>query len=357
MSLKQALEANKPTDRGGSVGSNRLTYQLSWALCRLLELHKSGKDYVMIFDYHDDIAVVDSAISPTKIDLYQVKTKDVGTWSLSELIRRKKSKKRKTFSILGKMYSSKIYFSSHTNSISLISNTKFSIKLTSNADSVNLPEICLKDLEQSELKRVSRKIQVEHSCSSLMPYEDITFFKVTDLSLRDHEKHALAHIVEFLEGYKGSDNFRFRIFQKTIVDEIRAKNNYEWNIVGFDNIVKYKSVDRSFVQTIVERNNQYPDLNAKWAEIASLLQIQGVHFSIIKSVSEKWREFEIRRMDENNITIQQLRKDIQTCLAKSNPTDFTNLLDFVSHIKQMLNNTTSLNDDLLSAAILMEYHE
>lgn len=64
-----------PSDIGGSTADNGFTFQKNWALKKLLELESSGKSYTIIFDYQDDIQVLDSEDNAANIDFYQIKTK------------------------------------------------------------------------------------------------------------------------------------------------------------------------------------------------------------------------------------------------------------------------------------------
>jgi hypothetical protein len=88
MSLKDLIVQKKPRETSGPRSANRFDFQKSWALCRLLELHQSGQDYLIVFDYHDDVLVLDSATDPNRIDFYQIKTKQNGHWTRSALVAR-----------------------------------------------------------------------------------------------------------------------------------------------------------------------------------------------------------------------------------------------------------------------------
>src|SRR4051812_13632329 len=100
MSFGQQIVAKPPRERAGSLAANRFGYQLDWALCRLLELHAEGKDYVVVIDLHDDVLVFDSATDPQSVICYQIKTKDSGSWSRANLLYRKKGKDGPLASIL-----------------------------------------------------------------------------------------------------------------------------------------------------------------------------------------------------------------------------------------------------------------
>lgn len=56
-----------PSDIGGSTADNGFTFQKNWALMELLELEDSGNSYTIIFDYHDDIEILDSDELATNI--------------------------------------------------------------------------------------------------------------------------------------------------------------------------------------------------------------------------------------------------------------------------------------------------
>src|ERR1035437_9711941 len=110
-SLLDQLVQVAPREVSGSRSSNRSDYQKSWAFCLLLKLHKTGQHYLVLFDYHDDVVVLDSAANPTAMDFYQVKTKKCGNWTATLLLKREKGANDEPLnSIPGKMYSNKIAF-------------------------------------------------------------------------------------------------------------------------------------------------------------------------------------------------------------------------------------------------------
>lgn len=87
MSLKEAFCSVPLRERAGPRTADRFEYQLHWALCHLLGLHESGQDYLITFDYHDDILVFDSESDPQNVAFIQVKTKDGKHWTLNDLIK------------------------------------------------------------------------------------------------------------------------------------------------------------------------------------------------------------------------------------------------------------------------------
>ncbi len=74
-------------ESGGGHNAKGIEFQKYWAITRLIELTQSGEnDFLFLFEAIQDVAVLNSTTSPTKIDVYQVKKKDRGEWTWSELI-------------------------------------------------------------------------------------------------------------------------------------------------------------------------------------------------------------------------------------------------------------------------------
>src|SRR5690606_14716457 len=91
-SLSDALMKLSQRETGGIVGSDRYDYQKDWGLCKILELHATGLNYVVLFEFHEDIAVLNDPAQPTRVAFYQVKTDSKKKWTVQRLIARKKGR-------------------------------------------------------------------------------------------------------------------------------------------------------------------------------------------------------------------------------------------------------------------------
>ncbi len=83
--MKETALLSTPRDKGGSIASSRLDYQKDWSLCRMIEAHESTDDYVFIFE-HDDLMMLVAKDDKEEISFYQVKTKELGHWTLYQLV-------------------------------------------------------------------------------------------------------------------------------------------------------------------------------------------------------------------------------------------------------------------------------
>jgi hypothetical protein len=134
MDLKTQLISVHPRNLSGANASDRFAYQRTWALCHVMELHASGEDYVVIFDHHEDVSVLDSEDAPNSIKGYQIKTKNSGNFTLQAMLKREAGGGQPPTclpSILGRLYDLKIRFPEDTKLLAVVSNTSFSLRLSS----------------------------------------------------------------------------------------------------------------------------------------------------------------------------------------------------------------------------------
>lgn len=111
-----------PSDIGGSTADNGFSFQKNWALKKLLELEDSGESYTIIFDYHDDIEVLDSDEDAANIDFYQIKT-SVNYWQANKLCQKETDSKGKAKkSYLGKLINHYLEFEK-TRDVYFVTNT------------------------------------------------------------------------------------------------------------------------------------------------------------------------------------------------------------------------------------------
>lgn len=77
--------------REKSATGGRYEYQTMWGLALLFQQHGTNDDYAIVFEFHDDVALLDSATNPTSVRFYQIKSKATnGGWTLTSLLKREK---------------------------------------------------------------------------------------------------------------------------------------------------------------------------------------------------------------------------------------------------------------------------
>jgi hypothetical protein len=364
MRLKDSLVSIAAREKSGADTSRRYDYQKNWALCQILEKHKTGDDYLFIFEHHDDVLMLDSEIEPREVCFYQIKSKDSGHWSMSKLLERKRGKDgTQLFSYVGKMYDNKIKFQGQTKSLNFVSNARFNFNLKpvfASKPSLSKTTICAKEIEDDELSKIKDQLVAEHALKELPEFEDITFFIATDLSLGDHEKHTKGKLSDFLETTFSERNFKVGPIHRTVFDEIRRKNNYSEDINSFDELVKHKSIGRSRFEEILQTIGVQTDFDEAWATFEARLNVEGFPFGQLLKIKNEWRRCEVDRMDSGNLVIQRIVTTARTAVqqAKETKTLSSLVTEASLYCEQNLQKFSTLHSsEYIMAMVLMEYYE
>lgn len=356
----------KSREKSGSIASNRFDYQKDWSLCRLLEIHTSGRDYMLIFEHEDDLMVLDSEDKPEKIAFYQVKTKDSGSWNLSDLLKRIRSKKGQKYSYLGRLYANKIRYDTETESLNFISNARFNITSKKIGKGIEKIEIAISKCDPSDIKKITEQLQSEHSMTST-PNIDIVFFKVADLSLHDSANHTTGKIANFMSKTKPHKRYLPDLAYKTIFDEIRRKCNYEHECKTIEDLMKHKSISRKAFSEMLETIIS-PDNNTKfdWPSIQNRLNLEKEDLRAINSIRVNCIEYEAKNTDRSDVVHNKLSAIVNglviNYLAKIKKV--RNLSDFLNIIVKGYKETKFSKeheelyvDDYIKAIALSKYHE
>jgi hypothetical protein len=76
-------------ETAGSDTSSRFDYQKDWVFCQMLRRHMEGADYLVAFEFHDDVVFLERNISSGSAEFFQVKTsKSAKPCKLASLISR-----------------------------------------------------------------------------------------------------------------------------------------------------------------------------------------------------------------------------------------------------------------------------
>jgi hypothetical protein len=137
-------------ETAGSDISARFDYQKNWAFCQMLRRHMDGADYLVAFEFHDDVVFLEPNTSSGSAEFFQVKTsKSAKPRKLASLT----SREGESNSILGKMFKNFTgIWSNHKIKVILVSNIAFEF-----ADS----DLSAADLEPKYRQKIIEKLKIE----------------------------------------------------------------------------------------------------------------------------------------------------------------------------------------------------
>lgn len=206
MNAFDSIVSKKPRENAGAMTANRFAYQLDWGLSRLLELEDSGMPYTVIFDYQDDILVLDSDEDPQYIDFYQVKTNTAaGGWKKNQLTRvNKKTKDKPTeptlfdeadeddveedekYSKIAKLLIHSLDFPTEARDYFFVTNANFGGTLIKGSILNKAKELVFVDLIEKAREEIKQRVKEELPELDDGVFEHLHFIK-NQMSIDDHE--------------------------------------------------------------------------------------------------------------------------------------------------------------------------
>lgn len=302
-SLRQRLVSESPRETSGSRSANRLAFQRDWTLCELLRVHQSEKDYVIVFDFHDDVLVLDSASDPKSVIFYQIKTRTSGAWTSAELVRRARGKNGKLPSVLGKLYDNYKRFAHNTTGLRLVSNVPFNVAHVSGRNGEEYASIAYLEIGDDDREKIDRGLEQEHSIKCPDAGVQLIRLQCDALSLHDHSKHALGQITDFLDKTEGCQTASAKAFYVTLHDEIGRGHTHEHLPTSFAELCKFKAICREQFEamlTEVRQSGQRVD----WpTEVINRLNAENVPFARVKSIGGAARKYCAARLDRANTAL------------------------------------------------------
>lgn len=358
MELKKKISSNKPRENSGSRSSNRFDYQKDWAIIKLIELHKSKKDYLLVMDYFDDVVVFDSAEMPKNLSFYQVKTRG-NNWTVNRMLERKKGKDGPLLSILGKMYECKMQFSNHTLSLNFVTNAKFNVQLKEKDKGIDKETICFNDINEAELENIVKQIRDEHLLDDEPEFSEFTFFHKVNLSIDDRETYVTGKLSHFLEELNPKGKFKISLVYKTLFDEVKRKNNYEGEISDFESLAKYKGISKPYFTSIVSEFTKDNKVEKAWQMIQTKLNFENVPMLETFELSNTWEIYHLEKMDLANLRLQELKKTISKIVEKYRSEPFELFYsEFVTKAYEVFhdeNNEELYSEHYIKVIIISEY--
>lgn len=365
MSLKDLIVTTKPRETSGPRSANRFDFQKSWALCQLLELHQSGSDYLIVFDYHDDILVLDSSFDPTRIDFFQIKTKQSGHWTRTALIAREKGKDGVELpSILGKLTHNKIQFPNHTGRLTFVSTQGFKLKLDGEDKESVLQYVTLEKLDANELELILNAIKHEHSLTDHLDCKSCTHLAETTLSLGDHTTHAMGKLGDFIEKLYPGEKVALSAIYRALCDEIKRKTNVEQLPADFTELVSHRSISRQAFEQMLQDVKPSTKFDTAIKEAIERLQHENIPFDEVRQIRQACTTYEVERMNSSDLVLAKARRAVAGVVARLQSTNAvpTKLADAIEAVRGAVREETKVllsvrSEHFRTAMILMALYD
>lgn len=341
--LSRELVAVPQREVAGARSSKQFAYQKNWALAELIEYHLAGKDYVFAFEFHDDVLILDSEISPSNLQFIQVKTRTNGkNWTIKQLIKSEKGKNGNPdkLSIVGKLYENKFNFNNHASELKFVTNAYYSftdVTKSSYADT----------LESNDQNSITTAVQDQLNVTNPIDLGCLCF-EHSSLSVDDHEDHIRGKLHSFFESLFGdSHNIPVSPWYQSISDQIKKKNDFPPDrVASFDDLIRNKCITRSEIENFIQRINESQNNTDNWNIIKAQLSDEGYDYKSLIRLQKSWKQYSADRLDYDNAALKKIEHDIKAELPKhSSPSLESKIVNVKSSLSTELSKINYLYDD------------
>lgn len=262
--LLEELLKKPQRETAGADTNLRFDYQKNWAFCEMIQRHLKGAEYLVAFEFHDDVVFMEPSSKPVSVDFCQVKTKKTSNVALGFYLSRKVAKEGKKPSILGKMYENFDGIGAgHEVKTMLVSNVPFSFCAGNS---------CAVDLKENDVKKIKSKL-IEELLSFDEERLKQVHFLTTGVSLDAMQSYLLGEVSELFKEELGEGHgVNMHAWTRLVQDEISRKNNIDSNTISTTSDLKLKKcVDREFlsntIQLVANNTTCAPDMALINAEL------------------------------------------------------------------------------------------
>jgi hypothetical protein len=278
--LLNELAKQKRRESAGASTAARFDYQKSWALCELIKKHSAGHDYLVAFEFHDDVLFLTPESDPSSVDFIQVKTSTtVEPRTLSSLTKLKNGS-----SIIGKMAANTSVAPKHFDvRLILISNNRFDFSPVS---------ISASAIGDTYKKKLLEKLTAEIDTAAADVISKL-HFHVSDIPVGGIDTFLKGRALELFEKRFGL-NFTENVLSwlRLIQGEIARRNNYpDEKINSVSDLVDYKCLGKKFIDGTLDEvaaaHRKAPNLD----HVKSMLLDEG------------WTTIQITRLDKKILTV------------------------------------------------------
>ncbi|MDF3918653.1 dsDNA nuclease domain-containing protein [Salinicola salarius] len=345
------FSALPPRETAGSSSSNRFDYQKNWSICHFLELHQDGKDYLVVFDHHEDTVVFDHRTTPDSACFYQVKSKKSGSWTIARLAKCKGEDHES--SILRKIYSNYECFPEFAVRLAFISNQGISTKDRRSGKKVVVSRLRFDEMHLDEKTICSSALESKHKSYSDLSGLRLFEFERTLLTIEDHVAQTKGKLSEFFENLFPTETINIGLAYKTIFDEVRRKTNFEHAESAGHYPIVNKSLSKDRFNEMLSVMVGQRSNGQRWSDASQILLNEGCNGLALKGIKNAWNQIIIEEMDSGNEQFQEFSKLVRSVVESKTGSGDVTIIALAKEIREELSTTESWLFDVSKIAAMI----
>lgn len=330
LSMESNILGHAQRETSGATTFGKYNFQYHWALCRIIEKHKSNADYALLIEYHEDVVIADSLFgSSAKFEFFQVKNTG-GSFTADSLTKREKGAKGLKNSILGKLLSSCIgtEYETRITEIGLVSSSGFSFDQKDNK--LKLDIITSGDLSVDCLSGLTGKLKSELGID-IFP-ENLKFI-VPKIKLENQEEFVIARFAELVNEIFPNSHCNAVNIYRAIIDEIHRKGQNSYDFTVWEKMVEDKSLTSHTVKDVIAVNTTSPKFEDFEKDFEYLAKSDMKWNTLIyRKINKKIKQLYLRRVGYASAFDMNIMRIAQQALSNVPEEDYTETSDYIKAV-------------------------
>ena len=274
--LETTLKSARPREKSGSRTVGRYDYQAHCGLLKLFELHETKDDFQIVFDYFDDILVLDRADAPSAAELFQVKTKGSGDWTTANLC--KLVGKEAPRSIVARLYDHLVVLGEQVVTTSFITNASFKVTLKDGKKSTGEHHwITGPEIHDDDIQKIKTAIEEDVSPCDMDQWRPRLVLIRSPMGIHGQKAYVIGILHEYFSNILDLPDVNLSPLYETLYETIQQCTRFSQEGLASDDLIRKKSITRAEIDAIIERvRDRSPSFLSDWPTISADLRAAGV---------------------------------------------------------------------------------
>lgn len=314
MAFLDTLNDSLTKERGGRHGGKGHEFQRYWALCHLLQIDLQHDDYLILLEFIEDVAVLNSEVTPDQMALFQLKKKEGSStkWTKTTLAKPPKDGK----SILAKLHESKSIAKDETAAISFVSNAPVELKLETGDDSTAFSELSASQIDPKLLAELKTSVAAEIGCDvGEVDFANLKFIR-SPLAMDDLESHTMGRVATYLADKFPDHSPRADILCKAVYSELKVKATSTEEAASFADLKRIRGISKTQFSAMVALTlSRKSDSDVIDGFLAGLTQ-ENVPYVQRELIRRAARQFIVEKAGRGNALLSLLQNNVEKLLQQ-----------------------------------------
>ncbi|EIW9295128.1 DUF4297 domain-containing protein [Klebsiella pneumoniae] len=317
-------------ETSGATTFGKYDFQYHWALCKIIEKHKSNSDYALLIEYHEDVVIADSLYgSSARFEFFQVKNTG-NPFTSDSLTKREQGAKGPKSSILGKLLCSCIgtSYESRITEIGLVSSGGFSFDQKDNK--LKLDVITSGDLSIDCLSGLTGKLKAELGID-ILP-ENLKFI-VPKIKLENQEEFVIGKFAELVNEIFPNSHCNAVNIYRAIIDEIHRKGQNTYDFTVWEKMVEDKSLTSHKVKDVIAINTTSPKFEDFEKDFEYLAK-NDMRWNTLtyRKFNKKIKQLFLRRVGHVSAFDMNIMRIVRQALNSVSEENYTETRDYIDSV-------------------------